>query len=87
MPFVATWMDLESVNHTECGKSDREEEISLILGIIKNCANELIMKQKDFHRLRKMSLWLWGKGKLGTLGRNTLLHLKWIINKDLLYST
>ena len=53
MPFVATWLDLDSVNHTEWYKSDREEEISLICGLFKKGTNELIMKQKDFHRLRK----------------------------------
>ena len=50
----------------------------------------LLTKQKETHRLRKQTYGCWGRG-----GRDrefetvmyTLLYLKWIINKNVLYST
>ena len=54
--------------------------------------NELT-KQKETHRLRELSiLWPgegWGKKIVREFGMDmyTLPYLKWIINKDLLYST
>ena len=47
-------------------------------------------KQKKAHRQR-MNLWLWraglGEGIVREFGMYTLLYLKWITNKVLLYST
>ena len=53
----------------------------------------LLAKQKETHRLKKINLWLpgegWEKGTVREFRRDmyTLLFLKWIINKDLLQST
>ena len=49
----------------------------------------LFTKQKENHRLRKQTYGCWGKRDSWDFGkvRYTLLHLKWITNKDLLYST
>ena len=57
--------------------------------------NDLTYKQKQNHRLMRMSLWLLGSGKgrreriVREFGMDmyTLLSLKWITNKDLLCST
>ena len=53
----------------------------------------LLTKQKETHRLREQTCSCQGEGEgkgivreLG-MGRYTLLYLKWITNKDLLYST
>ena len=48
-------------------------------------------KQKQIHRLREQIYAFWGKGQrtvreLG-MNKNTLLNLKLVSNKDLLYST
>ena len=50
--------------------------------------NELT-KQKETHRLRKQTYGCWGEGIVRDFGKvmYTLLYLKWIANKDLLYST
>ena len=68
--------------------------ISLIGRILKNDANELIYKTKSDIQILKTNLWL-PKRKHGWGGINeefsvniyTLLSVKQIINKDLLYST
>ena len=46
-------------------------------------------KQKETHRLRKQTYGCWGDGIVRDLGKvmYTLLYLKWMTNKDLLYST
>ena len=53
----------------------------------------LFTKQKQTHRLREGTYGYWGEGwgegivrEFGT-DMYTLLYLKWITNKDLLYST
>ena len=48
-----------------------------------------LTKQKETHRLRERAYGCQGKGIVRELGmdRYTLLYLKWITNKDLLYST
>ena len=49
----------------------------------------LLINQKDTHRLRKQTYGCHGARDSCGFGRvrYTLLHLKWITNKDLLYST
>ena len=54
--------------------------------------NMTLTKQKETHRLREWTYGCWGKewreGVVREFGidRYTLLYLKWITNKDLLYS-
>ena len=66
--------------------------ISLICGILKKATNELIYKTKIELQMQKINLWLpGGKGgginwKIG-VDKYTLLYIKQITNKDLLYST
>ena len=54
----------------------------------RNDASEL-SKQKETHRLIKWTYSCWGEGMVREFGMvmYTLLSLKWITNKDLLYST
>ena len=54
----------------------------------RNDANALT-KQKETHRLRKQTYGCHGEGVVRDFGKvmYTLLYLKWITNKDLLYST
>ena len=49
----------------------------------------LLMQQEETHRLRKGTHGCRGKGIVKDFGKDmyTLLYLKWITNKDLLYNT
>ena len=49
----------------------------------------LLTKQKETHRLIKRTYGCWGEGIVREFGKDgyTLLYLKWITNKDLLYRT
>ena len=49
----------------------------------------LLTKQKEIHRLRKQTYGCWEEGIVGDFGKvmYTLLYLKWITNRDILYST
>ena len=49
----------------------------------------LLTKQKETHRLRKQTHGCQGEGIVEDFGKvmYTLLYLKWITNKNLLYST
>ena len=49
----------------------------------------LLKKQKETHRLRKQTHGCQGEGIVKDLGKimYTLLYLKWVTNKNLLYST
>ena len=49
----------------------------------------LLTKQKETHRLRKHTYSCQRKGIVRDFGKvkYTLLYLKWITNKDLMYST
>ena len=48
----------------------------------------LLSKQKETHSLRKLTQSCWGEGIVKNFGKvmYTLLYLKWITNKNLLYS-
>jgi len=63
---------------------------SLICGIYKEMIQmNLLKKQKETHRLRKQTHGCRGEGIVKDLGKimYTLLYLKWVTNKNLLYST
>ena len=95
MPFAATWMDLEIVILSEASQTQKEKYrmMSLTCGIFKKLIQmNLLTKQKQTHRGRKQT-WL-PRGRVGGgivrefgIDMYTLLYLKWITNKDLLYST
>ena len=68
--------------------------MSLYLKLVSLDKGELNLQNRN-HRFKRMNLWLQGgdegcrEGIVKEFGTDmhTLLHLKWITNKDLLYST
>ena len=95
MPFIATWMNPEIILLSEVSQKEKDKYhmISLIRRIQKMIQINLFTKQKQTYRLRKQTCG-YQRGKVGG-ERNwefgidiyTLLYIKQIINKDLLYST
>ena len=86
--------------HTEWSKSDRKGEISYDISFMWNLkikdTNELTYKTETDSQTSRMFLWLPGEGCGQGIVRESgidvytllyLKYLKWIINKDLLYST
>ena len=76
--------------HAQWSKSDREGDMSYhipyVWNLKRNYRNELT-KQKETHR---EPIYSWrGEGIVRKFGKDmdTLLYLRWITNKDLLYST
>ena len=95
MPFVITWMQLEILILSDvCQKEkDKYHMISLICGILSMAQ---IIVSKNRNRLGDMESRVVGiKGEEGRsgidggfgVGRCKLLHLEWINNEVLLYST
>ena len=88
LQFAATWMDLGSVILNEV--SQRRRNIiwhHVHVNLKRNDTNELT-KQKETHRLRKWThgcQWEWIVKDFGKV-IYTLLYLKWMTNKNLLYS-
>ena len=76
-------------------KSDRERQILYDIACMwykKNGTNELIYKTERESETQKTNLQLLGGKREGTnqkigIDMFTLLNIKWIIDKDLLYST
>ena len=92
MSFAATWIDLETVMLNDISQTDKKKYslTLLICGTFKNYTDELIYKTET-HRLREGTYE--GNSVGGGIDREfgidmyTLLYLKWITNKDLLYNT
>ena len=66
MPFAATWIDLENTLLSEVSQAEKDKHhmISLICGILKNGANELIYKTEIDSQTQKTNLCLpKGKGR------------------------
>ena len=82
----------ELIEYIEWSKSDREGEILYDIHYIWNLkwndANEFTYKT-EIHSLRKWTYGSSGVGIVRDFGKvmYLLLYLKWITNKDLLYST
>ena len=81
--------------HTEWGKSDRGEilyDMPYMWNLNRNDINELT-KQEETHGLREWTYGCWGteweEGIVREFGMDmyTVLYLKWITDKDLLFST
>ena len=93
MPFAATWMQLEVIILSEISQKEKYHIISLICGIYNMPQMNLSMKEKQNHGHREQTGSCQGGGggegkdwEFG-VGRCRLLHLEWINNKVLLYST
>ena len=100
MPFAATWMDLEIIILSEVSQRMTSSICyHLYVEFLKVIQMNLFTKQKQTHRLRQRTYSnrrAWGvdrgsvEGGIGwgfRTGMYTLLYLKQISNKDLLYST
>ena len=94
IPFAATWMQLEIIILSEVSHKEKDKchMISLICGIYNMAQMNLSTKQKQTHRHRDQTCGFWGQGGRGMdwefgVGRCKLLHLEWINDKVLLYST
>ena len=94
MPFAVTWMDLEIVILSEVSQREKEKHhmISLYVESKKKWYKWTYLQNRN--RLTDLENKLVvtggkGGGKVREFGINmyTLLYLKWITNKDLLYST
>ena len=94
MLFAAIWMDLETVILSEVREEIPLYGIPYMCNLKRNDTNEVAYKtetDKDFEN----ELMVMGKrGRRGErivrefgMGLYTMLYLKWIINKDLPYST
>ena len=80
--------------HTEWSNSDREGEISYAIPYLQNLKRMIQMNllTSQIHRLKRMNLWflgeVWGEGTVREFGMDmyTLLYLKWVTSRDLMYS-
>ena len=88
MSFVATWLDLESVILNEVRQRRRNVIWHPLYLESKKKWYKQIYKIETY-RLRKQIYGWWGEGIVRDYGKvmYTLLYLKWIINKDLMYGT
>ena len=89
MPSAATWMELEIVVLSEVGQIEGKYHMTpLISGIKKEMIQmNALTKQKQTHRLREQTYGCQGIFREFGMDMYTLLCLKWINNKDLLYGT
>ena len=96
MPFAATWMDLEIIILSEVSLTEKDKYcmISVIMQNLKCDTNELIYETETDSQIQKTNLWLpkrkGGGGGINQefgISRYKLLHIKYINNKVLLYST
>ena len=91
MPSAATQMDQETAILSEVSQRKTNIYDHLYNESLKNDTNELIYKTKIDPQTQKTNMVIKGEGwerinqELGLT--NTLLYIKYITNKDLLYST
>ena len=73
----------------QVGEGERLCDVPYTWNLKRNDTDELTYKTERDHRLRKGTYGCWGDGIVRDLGKvmYTLLYLKWMTNKDLLYST
>ena len=91
MSFAATWMVLEIVILSEGSKNDKEQYrvVTYKQNLKEMLQMNLLMKQKQTHRLRKRTYDYKWERIVKEFGMDTsiLLYFKWIIDRDLLYNT
>ena len=94
MPFAATWMELETLILSEESQKekDRHHMISLICGV-ENMAQMIYLQNRKDHGLGGQTCVCQGGGEGSRMdwesgvSRCKLLHLEWISNDILLYSS
>ena len=97
--FVMRWMDLESVLQSEVSQKEKIKYRMLthICGIQKNGTDELVCKAKIETQMQRTYIWI-PRGQTGRDGGDaggmnweigieiyTLICIKWLTNKNLLY--
>ena len=96
--FVETWMDLETVIQSEVSQKEKNKYriLTYICGIQKNGTDEPVCKSEIETQMQRTNVWT-PRGKngqgVGGGGMNweigidiyTLICIKWITNKNLLY--
>ena len=87
MPFAATWMDLEIVALSEVGQTEKEKYLWHPLYAESKITWKKWTYLQNRNILRERIYGCQGKGIVREfeMDRYTLLYLKWITNKDLLY--
>ena len=91
MPFAASWMDPDSVILSELSQTEGETpyDIPHMWDLKRNDTNEVSYKTERDHRFRELTSGCQGEGIVRDFGKvmYTLLDLKWVTNKDPLFST
>ena len=94
MPFAATWMQLEIIILSEVNQKEKDKYHDITYKCnLKYGTNEPICKTETDSQTQRTDLWLprcRGRGmdwKGVGVGRCKLLHLEWINNKVLMYTT
>ena len=85
--FAATWMDLETVILAEVIERKILYDILYVWNLKRNHANERILKTENELMVTKGEEWEEGIVREFEREMYTLLYLKWITNRVLLYST
>ena len=95
MPFAATWMDLETVIMSEVGQTEKDEyhyDITYMWNLKKCYKRTCLQSRNRVTVVENNALVTRGEGggrinwEIG-IDIYTLLYIKYISNKDLLYST
>ena len=90
MPFAETWMHLEIIILSEVSQAEKDK---YDIAYMQNFKNDLIYKTETDSQTQTMNLHLpgekawWGIDWEFGIDMCTMLYLKYIANKDLLYST
>ena len=94
MPFAATWIELETLILSEISQKEKDKYHIISLILESNiCTNEAFYRKETNLWTWRTDLWLpRGRGGSGMdwvleVSRCKLLHLEWISNEILLYST
>ena len=91
LPFVATWMEVESLSEVSQKEKDKYHMISLNMWNLKYAANEPIYRTEIDSQTWTEDLRLPRESEMAwefCVSRCKLLHLEWIISYEvLLYST
>ena len=94
IPLAATWLDLEMVIQSEGHQTEKWilYDVAYMQNLKRSDSHELLYKTETDSQRMNLAVTRaegWQKGIVGKSGTDmyTLLCLKWITNKDLLYST
>ena len=87
VPFAATWMDLEMITLSEVSHIEKGKYMLSLCAERKMIRMSLFTKQKQTRRLKEKEFMVTREGTVIQLDVYLLLYLKWVTQKDQLYST